>query len=94
MKLHLGVEADFRPARKTHPALPVRDLAALVEALRTAGHEVSSDEPFAGVHRVYVAAPFGNPIELMEPMPPPKGLAGAGARGQSEGTGSARLFIG
>jgi len=29
VKIHLGVETDFRPARKAHPALLVRDLAAL-----------------------------------------------------------------
>ena len=30
--VHLGVEADFRPARKAHPALVVRDLAGLAAA--------------------------------------------------------------
>ena len=38
--LHLGVEADFRPARKAHPALVVRDLAGLVAAAAAAGIEV------------------------------------------------------
>src|ERR1700728_5191099 len=37
--LHLGVEADFRPARKAHPALVVRDLPALEAVLRAAGVE-------------------------------------------------------
>jgi catechol 2,3-dioxygenase-like lactoylglutathione lyase family enzyme len=66
VKLHLGVEADFRPARKAHPALLVRDLRALVDRLRQAGVPVI-DEPLAGYHRVYVADPFGNRLELMEP---------------------------
>ncbi len=66
VKIHLGVDADFRPARKAHPALLVRDLAALVERLRKAGVEVV-DEPLAGHVRVYVADPFGNRLELMEP---------------------------
>ena len=35
--VHLGVEEDFRPARKAHPALVVRDLPALEAALRAAG---------------------------------------------------------
>ena len=30
VKIHLGVEADFRPARKAHPALVVDDLPALL----------------------------------------------------------------
>jgi catechol 2,3-dioxygenase-like lactoylglutathione lyase family enzyme len=43
VKIHLGVEADFRPARKAHPALLVHDLRALVAVLRAGGHEVAED---------------------------------------------------
>lgn len=64
--VHLGVEKDFRPARKAHPALLVRDLAALVATLRAAGVEVIDDEALPGYARVYVADPFGNRLELME----------------------------
>ena len=39
VKVHLGVEADFRPAQKAHPALLVDDLAALQTALAAAGVE-------------------------------------------------------
>ena len=39
LKIHLGVEADFRPARKAHPALIVDDLASLQAALQAAGHK-------------------------------------------------------
>ncbi|MEO6026435.1 MAG: VOC family protein [Candidatus Binatia bacterium] len=66
VKIHLGVDADFRPARKAHPALVVRDLHTLVARLRDAGVDVT-DNPLAGYFRVYVADPFGNRIELMEP---------------------------
>ncbi len=65
VKIHLGVEADFRPARKAHPALLASDLRALVERLRRAGVEVAED-PLEGRLRVYVADPFGNRLELME----------------------------
>lgn len=64
--LHLGVEADFRPARKAHPALLVADLADLVERLRLEGVEVVTDQPLEGFDRCYVDDPFGNRIELME----------------------------
>ncbi len=67
LKLHLGVEKDFVPARKAHPALVVEDLATLVAALKSAGHRILKDEPLEGYHRVYVDDPFGNRIELMEP---------------------------
>ena len=67
VKVHLGVEADFRPATKAHPALLVDGLAGLVERLQTAGVPVRDDEPLEGYDRVYVDDPFGNRIELMEP---------------------------
>lgn len=68
LKVHLGVEADFRPARKAHPAFAVRDLAALRQALAAAGVAIVDDEPLAGFDRCYVADPFGNRIELLEPL--------------------------
>jgi catechol 2,3-dioxygenase-like lactoylglutathione lyase family enzyme len=68
LKIHLGVEADFRPARKAHPALLVSGLAELVDRLLVAGVTVASDEPLEGYDRVYVDDPFGNRIELMEPL--------------------------
>jgi len=67
LKLHLGVEAEFRPARKAHPALLVEGLARLVERLRAGGYALVDDEPLAGYDRVYVDDPFGNRLELMEP---------------------------
>ena len=66
VRIHLGVEADFRPARKAHPALLVSDLPALATELRRAGFAVSEDEPLAGYDRIHVADPFGNRIELMQ----------------------------
>jgi catechol 2,3-dioxygenase-like lactoylglutathione lyase family enzyme len=67
LKIHLGVDADFHAARKAHPALLVRGLGELVEALRAGGFAVVDDEPLTGYDRVYVSDPFGNRIELMEP---------------------------
>ncbi len=71
LKIHLGVEEDFAPARKAHPALTVEGLPALVAALKQAGHRVVEDEPLDGYDRVYVDDPFGNRIELMEPKTRP-----------------------
>ena len=67
LKVHLGVEANFRPARKAHPAFIVEDLPALKAALRAAGVAVKGDEPLQGFHRIFVDDPFGNRLELMEP---------------------------
>lgn len=66
LRVHLGVEADFRPARKAHPALLVDDLSGLVERLEAAGAAVTPD-PLDGYVRVYVDDPFGNRLELLEP---------------------------
>ncbi len=67
VRIHLGVEDDFAPARKAHPALLVRDLDSMRGRLADAGVEVVSDQPFSGFDRVYVSDPFGNRIELLEP---------------------------
>ena len=66
VKVHLGVDADFRAAQKAHPALLVDDLAALQIALAAAGMEAVPDEPADGRKRCYVSDPFGNRIELMQ----------------------------
>ncbi|GAB4129202.1 MAG: VOC family protein [Roseiflexaceae bacterium] len=66
VQLHLGIEADFRPARKAHPALLVDTLDHLVERCQQAGYTTSSDVPLAGYRRMHVFDPFGNRIELLE----------------------------
>jgi hypothetical protein len=60
------VDPEFRPARKAHPGLRVRDLSTLVATLRGAGYEISQDNSLAGVRRFFVADPFGNRLELIE----------------------------
>ena len=68
VKIHLGVDADFRAAKKAHPALIVNGLRELVERLAHAGVTIKDDEPLEGYDRIYVDDPFGNRIELMEPL--------------------------
>ncbi len=66
LKVHLGVEANFRPAQKAHPALRASEFGALFDRLRAAGCPISEDGPFEGAARAYVDDPFGNRIELIE----------------------------
>ena len=67
IKLHLGVEADFHPARKAHPAFLVEALGILLDKARAAGCEVdTSQPPLEGYRRAHIFDPFGNRIELME----------------------------
>jgi catechol 2,3-dioxygenase-like lactoylglutathione lyase family enzyme len=67
LELHLGVEADFRPARKAHPGILVRDIDALVARLAAAGIEVRWDGDFPGHRRCYVGDPVGNRLEFLQP---------------------------
>jgi catechol 2,3-dioxygenase-like lactoylglutathione lyase family enzyme len=68
-EVHLGVEDDFRPAKKAHPALLVRDLPAMAAQCLAAGFSVIRDEPLPGYDRFYVVDPFGNRLELLEALP-------------------------
>jgi catechol 2,3-dioxygenase-like lactoylglutathione lyase family enzyme len=69
VKLHLGVEEDFRALKKAHPALIVDDLAAFVSHLQSANHPVDvSQPPLNGYKRAHVLDPFGNRIEIMEKL--------------------------
>jgi catechol 2,3-dioxygenase-like lactoylglutathione lyase family enzyme len=63
--VHLGVEDDFRPARKAHPAFTVRGLPALEAALRGAGVAVRPNPDREPGRGAYVDDPFGNRIELI-----------------------------
>lgn len=65
VKVHLGVDPDFRPARKAHPALVVDDIDGLVAELTARSIPWRDDEELPGVRRGYVDDPFGNRIEII-----------------------------
>jgi catechol 2,3-dioxygenase-like lactoylglutathione lyase family enzyme len=65
LAVHLGVEEDFRPAHKAHPAFVVRNLPDLEAALRAAGVEVRPNPDSEPGRGSYVDDPFGNRIELV-----------------------------
>ncbi len=65
--LHLGVDPDFRAAKKAHPAFRCNEYAATVESLIARGVPVTPDEiPFDGMQHCYIADPFGNRLEIIE----------------------------
>jgi catechol 2,3-dioxygenase-like lactoylglutathione lyase family enzyme len=68
VEVHLGVEAEFRPAREAHPAFRVSGLAALRQRLEAAGAPVTDEPPLEGWSRLHTADPFGNRIELIEAL--------------------------
>lgn len=63
VQIHLGVEADFRPARKAHPALRCASLSETLRGLRESGIAYEEDGA-TGAPRAFVHDPFGNRIEL------------------------------
>lgn len=63
--VHLGVDPDFSPATKAHPAFVVAGFDELVARLAEAGCAFVADDALEGVRRGYVADPFGNRIELI-----------------------------
>ena len=69
VRVHLGVEQDFRPAQKAHPGLLVEGLRSLCVRLREAGFEMIEAEPLDGYDHLYVHDPFGNRLELLEKRP-------------------------
>ena len=67
-ELHLGVEADFRPARKAHPGLVWPLLEDLAGRLTQAGHEVrwASPDEIPGRRRFHTDDPVGNRLEFLD----------------------------
>jgi len=63
--VHLGVEKDFAPQKKAHPAFCVLGLDELAQRLGAAGFPVVWDEALPGRRRFYTADPFGNRIEFI-----------------------------
>ena len=68
LEVHLGVEEPFNPAQKAHPAFLVRSLDTLREKIELAGYRVTDDVPLEGYLRCHVRDPFGNRLELIEPI--------------------------
>lgn len=66
-QVHLGVEKNFIPARKAHPAFIVEGLPGMIEKANAGGYTVVADVPMEGCDRRHFDDPFGNRIELIEP---------------------------
>jgi len=65
VQVHMGMEVEFRPAKKAHQAFRCGDYDALVSRLRAAGIEVTGAADIPGMRRCHVHDPFGNRIELI-----------------------------
>ncbi len=66
--IHLGVEQDFMPSQRAHPALLVEDLPSFVQRLEQSGVPFAPGKPLDGYRRGDILDPFGNRIEIMEKL--------------------------
>ena len=64
--VHLGVERDFAPQKKAHPAFCVSDIDELARRFAGAGVAVAWDDALPARRRFYVSDPFGNRIEFIK----------------------------
>ncbi|MGH2417098.1 MAG: VOC family protein [Candidatus Limnocylindria bacterium] len=68
IEIHVGIESDFRPAKRSHPALQVDGIDGWAARLVASGYDVAWDAALPGMRRFYCADPFGNRIEFLEPV--------------------------
>lgn len=64
--LHLGVQVDFVPAKKAHPAFLVDSLAQIRKTFEQHDISIQVDPRTPELPRFYVSDPFGNRIEFIE----------------------------
>ncbi|RXZ80738.1 glyoxalase [Paenibacillaceae bacterium] len=67
-QVHIGVQNNFVPALKAHPAFQVQHVEELREYLLQHNIEVIDDDARTdeGVKRFYIHDPFGNRLEFLE----------------------------
>ncbi|MFE7412155.1 VOC family protein [Streptomyces laurentii] len=68
VQVHVGVEVDFRPARKAHPGLRVSGIDAFAARVAAYGGAVVWDDHLPGHRRFYSEDPVGNRLEFLEPV--------------------------
>ena len=72
-QIHIGVEKDFRPAKKAHPALRLADEASLTRLkarLRAAGVTTKDDNEMEDAARFFAEDPWGNRLEFVAGVDP------------------------
>ena len=65
-ELHCGVEADFRPAAKAHPAFAVDDVDEMASNIEATGAQVTWDQAIPGIRRFHTTDPVGNRVEFQQ----------------------------
>lgn len=65
-QVHIGVERNFQPARKAHPAFVVFHLDELRGTLKDRGVAAADDHDLPGTRRLYAEDHWGNRLEFIE----------------------------
>lgn len=65
-QIHIGVEEDFLPAKKAHPAFVIGNIEDFRLHLEGNGIKTKEDAPIDGRARFFVNDPFGNRVEFLE----------------------------
>ncbi len=65
-QIHIGIQNDFTPATKAHPAILVRNFNALRKHVEALNIHPIDDQPLPGAERFYLHDPFGNRIGFLE----------------------------
>lgn len=65
-QLHIGIQDDFTPAKKAHPAFHVENLGGLRDRIISHGIQVKEDDLLEDAERFYVDDPFGNRLEFLQ----------------------------
>lgn len=67
-QVHIGVQKDFVPATKAHPAFSVQHIDSLREHLIQRNIHIIEDDARSneGVKRFYLHDPFGNRLEFLQ----------------------------
>lgn len=64
--IHIGIEENFVPAKKAHPAFHVKNIHLLKQHLIEASVTIMEDDNLPDANRFYIHDPFGNRIEFLE----------------------------
>jgi len=65
-QLHIGVEEEFHPAQKAHPAFAVCEIDLVFIVLTSAGVKCGWETGIAGIRRFHADDPWGNRLEFTE----------------------------
>ena len=66
VQVHFGIDPNFHPATKAHPAFLVCDSAGVFDLLTAQGYTPKWDKTLPNVTGFFVADPVGNRVEIIE----------------------------